>query len=227
MSLIKQGQRMSKGALRAIVVTLGLAIGASVLVPSASAAVEPRDRVYASYLPTVQQATRIYPFLAEGSRSVFRYRGQGGSFSCWDWTKALEAADGRWSAYNLKSGASPYFKGLEDPGVFVFKFHTRRQALAAFWLQQRFVRNCMGIRSRAGTTAHLWRQRVPFMGQGSVAYRSFQEVEVGAGTSEHREFHIAVLRGRYLVNIYNQAMDFQPRTRNGVRLAKITLGNIG
>ncbi len=197
------------------------------LVPAASAAVEPRDRVYASYLPTVEQVSRIYPDLAGGKRQVGTYVGLGWRFSCWDWTSAFEASDGRWSSYSLENGDMPYFEGVEDPAAFVFKFHTKKQAMDAFWLQQRFVRKCMGEQSADGTTARLWEQPVPFLAQGSVAYRTVQTLETSDRYRKTRELHIAVLDGRYLVNVYNQARHFQPSTKNGVRLMKITLGNIG
>jgi hypothetical protein len=209
------------------VVALGAVVAGLALAPAASASVPPRDRVYASYLPTVDQVTKVYPYLAEGGRTVGRYRGLGDSFSCWDWTQSFLAADGRWAYYTLKSGAMPYFKGLEDPAAFVFKFHTRAKAMDAFWQQWRFVRSCMGRQSVDGTTARLWAQDVPAMGDGSVAYRLVEKSETTDGYTMTRELHIATLSGRYLVNIFNQAKDFQPDTRNGVRLVKITLGNIG
>ncbi|MEO8106881.1 MAG: hypothetical protein ABI720_06140 [Actinomycetes bacterium] len=212
---------------RILAVLLSLTVGGLALAPTANAAVEPRDRVYASYLPTVDQMTGVYPFLADGKRFVGKYKGQGDKFSCWDWTSAFKAADGRWSFYALKNGANPYFRGLEDPAVFAFKFHTRAQAQSAFSLQKRFARKCMGRQSADGTIARLWRQHVPAVGQGSVAYRSLEKVETGSGHRKSREFHVSVLRGRYLVNIYNQAKSFQPETKNGVRLAKVTIRNIG
>lgn len=210
-----------------VVALLTLTIGGVALAPSASASVEPRDRVYASYLPTAEQASRLYPFLADGKRYVFRYKGQGEAFSCWDWTSGFKAADGRWSFYSLKGGVMPYAKGLEDPASFVFKFHTRKQAQRAFALQQRFVRKCMGKQSEEGSTARLSRQPVPDIRQGSVAYRSLERVETATGHRKTRELHISVLRGRYLVNIYTQARAFRPKTDNGVRLARVTLNNIG
>lgn len=209
-------------AASAVLVVVGVS-----LVPAASAAVAPRDRVYASYLPTVDQISRIYPALAGGERHVGTYVGLGWRFSCWDWTSPFEASDGRWSSYTLKGGDMPYFKGMEDPAAFVFKFHTRADAMDAFWLQQRFVRSCMGEQSDDGTTARLWQQPVPFMRQGSVAYRTVQTLETATGHRKTRELHIAVLDGRYLVNVFNQAKTFQPSTTNGVRLMRITLGNIG
>jgi hypothetical protein len=206
-----------------MVVALG-----GLLVPAATAGagVAPRDRVYASYLPTVAQVSRIYPFLVDGRRATFKTLGSGGSFSCWTYDPFL-AADGRFSSYSLQGGQGPYFRGLEDPGVFVYKFHTRTQALDAFWLQQRFVRTCMGRRSADGTTQWRRAQPVPFIGQGSVAYRLRERHETATGFGYTRELHIFVRRGRYLVNIYNQAKDFQPDTNNGVRLARMTLRNIG
>lgn len=204
-----------------------LAVVCVSLVAAANAAVEPRDRVYASYLPTVDQAARILTFLDDGHRHVGRYRGVGGHFSCWDWTEAFRAADGRWSFYSLAGGGSPYAKGYEDPATFVFKFHTEAQALAAFEKQQRFVRTCMGQQSEDGTTAHLWRQPVPSLGDGSAAYRTVQRIETTTGHRKTRELHIASLRGRYLVNVFNQAEDFQPATDAGVRLVRVSLGNIG
>jgi hypothetical protein len=220
-------RRMSPTPPRIAVALLALMVGGVVLAQAASATVEPRDRVYASYLPTVDQVSRVYPYLAKGERSVGRYKGQGEAFSCWDWTSAYRAADGRWSSYSVKGGGSPYFKGLEDPSVFVFKFHSRAKAQSAFSLQQRFMRKCMGRQSEGGTTARLWRQPIPDLRQGSVAYRSLQKLETANGHRKSREFHVSVLRGRYLVNIYNQAQAFQPKTKNGVHLARMTLRNIG
>jgi hypothetical protein len=204
-----------------------MAVVGVTLVPAAGAAVAPRDRVYPSYLPTVTQLSRIYPDLVGGSRAVGRYVGLGEQFSCWDWTGSFTAADGRWSSYTLEGGGMPYFKGMEDPASFVFKFHTRTAASDAYWQQQRFVLTCMGEQSADGTTARLWRQRVPAMGQGSIAYRTVQRLETVNGHRKTRELHIAVLDGRYLVNVYNQARRLQPDRSNGVRLMKITLGNIG
>lgn len=219
--------RRSGGARRRVVTALAVAVVVLVLAPSASASLPPRDRVYASYLPTVDQVSRVYPFLNDGGRSVFRYRGLGASFSCWDWTQSFLAADGRWSTYALRSGAMPYFRGLEDPAVFVFKFHTREKARAAFGLQERFVRTCMGRHRSDGTTARLWVEDVPDIRQGSVAYRMRSRSEIADGFTHTRELHIAVLRGRYLVNVFNQAQDFQPSTTNGVWLTRMTLRNIG
>ena len=85
----------------------------------------------------------------------------------------------------------------------------------------------MGTRSQDGTTHRMWRQQVPSMGRGSVAYRLLERHETANGFAKTRQFHIAVLRGRYLVNIFNQARTFQPDTDNGVRLARMTLANIG
>lgn len=212
---------------RALAASAATAVAVVALAPAVSAAVAPRDRVYASYLPTVDQVSRIYPDLADGRRHVGTYVGLGSRFSCWDWTSAFEASDGRWSYYTLKNGDMPYFEGMEDPAAFVFKFHTKAKALDAFWLQQRFVRRCMGERSEDGTKARFWEQPVPFLAQGSVAYRTVQKLETSDGYRKTRELHIAVLDGRYLVNVFNQAQDFQPSTKNGVRLIRITLGNIG
>jgi hypothetical protein len=194
---------------------------------SAAAVVQPRDRVYPSYLPSVEQVVPTYPFLAQGSRQVVRYRGLGAGFSCWDWTQAIRAADGRWSFYTMKSGANPYFRGLEDPAVFVFKFHTRALAQHAFWQQQRFVYRCMGRQSADGTTARLWRQHVPPQRQGSIAYRTVQRLQTQTGHRYTRELHLAVLDGRYLVDVYTQARHFQPDTANAVQLARLALRNIG
>ena len=212
---------------RIAVALFALAVSGVAMAPSASATVAPRDRVYASYLPTVDQTSRVYPFLAKGERDVGRYKGQGEAFSCWDWTSAFKAADGRWSSYALAGGGMPYFKGLEDPAVFVFKFHSRAKAQSAFSLQQRFMRKCMGRQSAEGTIAQLSRQPIPDIRQGSVAYRSLLKLETATGHRKSREFHVSVLRGRYLVNIYNQAKAFEPKTKNGVQLARMTLRNIG
>jgi hypothetical protein len=224
----KRRRASSAGALRRVaVVAVAVMVGTLTLVPAAGASVAPRDRVYASYLPTVEQVSRIYPYLEDGERSVGRYRGLGASFSCWDWTQAFLAADGRWSYYTLKGGAMPYFRGLEDPASFVFKFHTRAGAMDAFWLQKRFVWECMGRHTEDGTTALMWAQQVPAMGEGSVAYRLRERFETANGYGHTRELHISVLRGRYLINVYTQAQDFQPSTDSGVWLTRMTLRNVG
>jgi hypothetical protein len=221
------GLRATRGRGSGVVVAvLALVLGGLALATPASASVPPRDLVYASYLPTVAQVSEIYPYLKGGGRYTVKTRGSGGSFSCWNYDP-FRAASGRFSAYTLKSGPSPYFRGLEDPGAFVYKFHSRKQALDAFWLQQRFVRDCMGKRKSDGTTQWRRAQPVPFMGQGSVAYRLLERHQIGSGFGKTRELHIFVRRGRYLVNIYNQAKDFPPAKDNGVRLARITLHNIG
>ncbi|MDH4353140.1 MAG: hypothetical protein OEW41_04065 [Actinomycetota bacterium] len=216
---------------RRVVAGLGLVLVAALVgslawVPQVGAAIAPRDRVYPSYLPTVVQVSRIYPYLADGTRHTVKTLGSGGSFSCWNYDP-FQAAGGRFSFYSLKGGPGPYFRGLEDPAAFVYKFHTRRQALDAFWLQQRFVHDCMGRKSADGTTQWRRTQRVPFLGQGSVAYRLRERHETSSGFGQTRELHIFVRRGRYVVNIFNQARDFQPDTGNGVRLARVTLRNIG
>jgi hypothetical protein len=111
--------------------------------------------------------------------------------------------------------------------VFVFKFHSRAKARAAFGLQEQFVQDCMGRRSTDDTKARMWSQEVPDIRQGSVAYRLFSRSETTNGYAKTRELHVAVLRGRYLVNVFNQAMDFQPSTESGVWLMRMTLRNIG
>lgn len=223
----RQGHRLLRPVRTLAVGIVAVLLGGLALAPVANAALPPRDRVYASYLPTVHQVGTLYPELVGGSRSVHRYLGQGADFSCWDWTDGFRAADGRWSMYYLPDGTMPYFSGLEDPGVFVFKFHTRDQAMTAFWMQMRFVRECMGKRMRSGTVSLRWPVGVPGVGQAAVAYRVYATFPTADGRGHTRELHVSAIRGRYLVNVFDQAKEFQPSRVNAVRLARITVRNIG
>lgn len=182
-------------------------------------------------LPTNSELASIYPYLRGGSRDVYHSLGGGewpSGRPCWDWTDGFTATSGRWASYYTRSGDMPFFEGLEDPGVFVYKFRNARDARTAYNSMASFVDTCSGgtYYFEPGEVDGWTIDKVSTesVGNASVAYSSMDTRYNSDGYYDKDwELQLAVLKGPYLFRIMNQHDWQKPSRSKAVDLARKVL----
>lgn len=211
---------------RAPAVLCGLAALTCGLVGGSASAVAPAGQVAHSDLPTVSQVAAIYPSLEGGSREVFANRDLAvRTASCTAYRMDRKAASGRWSLYRMSDGTSPYFSGLTDPSVFVYKFYRLTSAQRAMAAQRGSIRRCEGLSEDAdGFSVNSREVPVPTFGDARVAHRETTRQKAGGDRSYELSFWIR--QGRYLVEVRAQRDPRSMRKAPVVRLARVALDRI-
>ena len=195
----------------------------SLTAASASAAVDPGDRVYAANLPSTSEVAALYPAVHGGGREVLAGRStMRRSDDCMGWENGPAAASGRWAYYTDASGQSPYFAGKADPVVFVWKFHTLAGAKRGFSSEWNASRDCAGTHTFEDATVATQVVPVPAMGSVSRAWRDHES----SSTSDDHFLTQLTRRGRYLVEARVQAPGFAPAKAPLVDLSRITLSRL-
>lgn len=196
---------------------------------SATAAVDPDDKVYAADLPQTAEVAAIYPVFVDGSREVLRNRRPDTpTRDCLGYRQPVKAADGKWSYYLDADGEDPYFAGYETPGVFVYKFSTRADAKAAYKKVKRHHVRCEGrYEDTDGTVVKREVVTVPDLGAQSFAIRTYNRFpNVITTWSYSRMLDVFVRDHRYLVKTMVQAETFRPKKGKAVDLTEVVLTHV-
>jgi hypothetical protein len=199
--------------------------------------VQTRLPVGPTNLPKARDLASIYPYLRGGSRELLYDFGTGewpSETACFNWTDGFIAPSGRWAGFYTRDGHMPYFQGLEDPAVFVYKFHNPKGARTAYNTMAAFVDKCDGgthTFDASDELASSWtvqRLKSSTVGKASVGYRSQRDdYSVTTGWDTQYELNLAVLEGRYLFRVMNHHDYVQPARANAVDVAKKTLRLLG
>ena len=201
-------------------VAVGVAAATVASVAPAAADVRPSD------LPTTGQVAAVYPALDGGSREVFRSRTvDTPTRDCLAYRSPVQADSGRWAGYLDADGESVYFKGRTDPTVFVYEFHSRAEARAAFRIVRNHYSRCEGLFRDDDVAFRRTELGLPVVGDARYGFRTRQE-DFGISSVDH-VVDTYVVTGRRLVNVRAQADRFKPAKGAVVRLTALAVDRAG
>jgi hypothetical protein len=207
------------------------AIVAAVSMPATPANATPqRPTVRASQLPTVDEVALAFRYLAEGTREVQPAPPEGDAdVPCTNWRTVLRAPTGRFSSYQMPGGEWPFFKGLDDPAVFTYRYASAKKARRAMSRLRSWLFACEGDHDGTGVRSTITPREAPRVGTQTLAMSqttlSPNTLEP-SGWSTHGGTEVVARSGRYVTFAWVQADGREPSLRRTVALARISLSSL-
>lgn len=173
------------------------AVGSS---PTGVATASSKATVRASQLPTVAEVAAVFPYLRGGSRSVLTATPEDASGDgCNNWRTVLRAPVGRWEHFTMINGGGAYFVGLDDPGVFTYKYSSKKKARKAMARLTKWISDCAGYHGDSQFNWTVTPVNVSGVGQQVVGFRErSRNITLNGGFHVKEELELAVRSGRYV-----------------------------
>lgn len=194
----------------------------------ATAVASGKPTVRASQLPTVAEAATVFDYLAGGRRSVLTAEAEEPvGDGCNNWRSVLRAPVGRWEHFTMANGNGAYFVGYDDPGVFTYKYASKKKARRAMTRLASWITRCSGSHGDADFSWTVTPAAVSGVGQQVLGIRERSRSGMsGGGYHVKHELSLAVRSGRYLTVPNIQTENAQADLEVGLAWARVAISAI-